>query len=428
MRIVQITPGAGENYYCENCIRDAALVRAMRSRGHDVFMVPMYLPIPGEMASAAEGMPIFFGGVNVYLQQKWGLFRKTPRWVDRIFDRPGLLRWAGRKGEMTSAKELGEMMMSTLQGQAGRQAKEFRRLVEWLGRDENRPDVVCLSNVMLVSLAGAIKKELDVPVFCILQDEDGFLDGLAEPYRQKAWGALRELAKDIDGFISVSRYYADVMQDRLGIADDRMHVVHIGLELEDFAGLRAEADAPTIGFISQICFSKGLDVLADAFIRLKGNEKLKNARLRVAGGRRSSDEPFIAEVCERLEASGMRGDVEFWDGFDTESKVEFLRGLSVMCVPEREAIAYSLYVLEGLAVGVPFVEPKSGVFEEIAEATGGGVLYEANDLDSLVEALEAVLADGERARQLGECGRDAVLSKYDIGQTAESFLRIFEEC
>jgi glycosyltransferase involved in cell wall biosynthesis len=428
MRIVQITPGAGENYYCENCIRDAALVRAMRGRGHDVFMVPIYLPIPGEMALAAQETPIFFGGINVYLQQKWKLFRKTPRWLDKIFDRPGLLRWAGRKGEMTSAKDLGETTISTLEGMTGRQAKEFRRLIEWLGQDENRPDVVCLSNVMLASLAGAIKKELNVPVFCILQDEEGFLDGLAGVYRDKAWEVLRELAGDIDGYISVSRYYADVMQERLGIGDDRMHVVHVGIELENFTGVQAKSEVPTIGFISQINYSKGLDVLADAFIRLKGNEKFKNLRLRVAGGRLSSDEPFIAEVCEKLEAAGVRGDVEFWEGFDTKSKIEFLRGLSVMCVPEREAIAYSLYVLEALAVGVPFVEPKSGVFEEIVEATGGGVLYKANDLDSLVNALDGMLSDTEHARQLGERGREAVISRFNIDRTVEAYLRIFDEC
>jgi len=427
MRIVQITPGAGDNYYCENCVRDAALVRAIRNLGHDVLMVPMYLPIPGEMGSAAEGNEIFFGGVNVYLQQKWGIFRRTPRWVDWIFDRPGLLRWVGRKSDMTSAKGLGELTMSTLAGEGGRQAKEFRRLVEWLGRAENRPDVVCLSNVLLAPLAGAIKRSLGVRVFCILQDEDGFLDGLSEPYRGQAWGLLGELAKDVDGFISVSRYYAEVMSERLGIGQERMSVVHVGIELEDFDGVKAEAAVPTVGFLSQMCFNKGLDVLADAFIRLKGNDKLKNARLRVAGGRRSSDEAFIEGICKKLEANDVGGDVEFWEGFDRAAKVDFLRGLSVVCVPEKEAVAYSLYVLEGLAVGVPFVEPSSGVFRELAELTGGGVLYEAHDADSLVGTLEGVLVDGERGRALGERGRDAVLSKFDIVQTAEAFLRIFEE-
>ena len=86
MRIVQITPGSGDSFYCENCLRDAALVTAMRKLGHDVLMVPLYLPLQVDKSEPISNAPIFFGGVNVYLQQKSALFRKTPRWIDRLFD------------------------------------------------------------------------------------------------------------------------------------------------------------------------------------------------------------------------------------------------------------------------------------------------------------------------------------------------------
>ena len=66
MRIVQITPGSGDNFYCENCLRDAALVKAMRSQGHDVLMVPLYLPLQVDKAEPVSNAPIFFGGINVF--------------------------------------------------------------------------------------------------------------------------------------------------------------------------------------------------------------------------------------------------------------------------------------------------------------------------------------------------------------------------
>ena len=101
MRIVQLTPGSGGSFYCENCLRDAALVRALRTAGHDVLMLPTYLPISAEADTAgAANAPVFFGGVNVYLQQKFAAFRRAPKWVDRLFDSPGLLKWAaGKAGE-----------------------------------------------------------------------------------------------------------------------------------------------------------------------------------------------------------------------------------------------------------------------------------------------------------------------------------------
>jgi glycosyltransferase involved in cell wall biosynthesis len=399
----------------------------MRQQGHDVVVVPMYLPLPGTMKDAAGETPIFFGGVNVYLQTKWGFFRKTPRWVDWFFDRPGLLRWVGRKAGMTSAKELGETTVSMCQGLQGRLAKELNRLVEWLGRRENRPDVVCLSNVMLAPLAGAIKSKLAVAVVCVLQDEEGFLDALVEPYRGQAWEMLRKHARNIDGFIAVSEYYAKAMRTRLGLGEGRIDVVHIGIDLDDFASVMSNAAVPTVGFLSQMCFSKGLDTLAEAFIRIKKSDALKNSKLVIAGGLRSGDEALIEEVRGKLASNGVLDDVEFMEGFDAEARREFFRKVSVVCVPEKEAAAYSLYALEALAAGVPFVEPASGVFPELLEMTAGGVLYKPNDAAALADALAKVLGNDAYRRELGERGRKAVFEKFDVKQTAEAFLRIYRE-
>ena len=229
MRIVQITPGSGDSFYCENCLRDAALVKAMRSRGHDVLMVPLYLPLRVDKAEPVSNAPIFFGGINVYLQQKSPLFQKTPRWIDRLFDTPALLRWVGHKAGMTNARDLGEATISMLRGEHGRQKKELDRLVDWLALQENKPDIICLSNILLVGLAKSVKERLNVPVVSMLQDEDCFLDGLASPYAEQAWQMISERAIDVDGFIAVSKYYADFMQQRLGLQKKTVHVAYIGI-------------------------------------------------------------------------------------------------------------------------------------------------------------------------------------------------------
>ena len=83
MNIVQITPGAGR-MYCGNCLRDNALVRAWRARGHEVLMVPdSYLPLTLDEPDGSQGVPIFFGGLNVYLDQKVSVFRSAPGWLRR---------------------------------------------------------------------------------------------------------------------------------------------------------------------------------------------------------------------------------------------------------------------------------------------------------------------------------------------------------
>jgi glycosyltransferase involved in cell wall biosynthesis len=427
MRIVQITPSAGDSFYCENCLRDVALVKAMQNLKHDVLMVPMYLPIQFDKNETVNNTPIFFGGINVYLQQKSAFFRRTPRWFDRLLDSPKLLRWIGRRAGATSARNLGQMTISMLRAEEGRQKKELNRLVEWLDAQDNKPDVVCLSNILLAGLARGIKERLGVPVVCMLQDEDGFLDGLLSPYSEQAWQLLAERANDVDTFIAVSKYYADVMRQRLELASERVYVVYTGISLDRYELRQTEPEIPTIGYLSRMCSDRGLDTLVDAFVRLKKNEKLKNARLRITGGKRIDDERFLNQIRKKLNSCGLIDDVEFQPVFDYDTKLAFMRTISVLSVPEKQPVACGLYVLEALAAGVPVVEPSSGVFPELLEMTGGGVLYEPNNAAALADAMEPLLLEPDYARQLGKRGRETVFEKFNIEQTAKEMVRIYGE-
>jgi glycosyltransferase involved in cell wall biosynthesis len=426
MRVVHISPGAGDNFYCENCLRDAALVKAMRKLGHDVLMVPLYLPLQADKTEPVSNAPLFFGGINVYLQQKLSLFRKTPRWIDRLFDSRKLLEWAGRKAGMTGAEDLGQTTISMLEGERGRQIKELDRLVDWLGT-QGGCDIVSLSNILLAGMTGRIKESLHAPVVCWLQDEDGFLDGLTGPHAERAWGIVRERSRDIDGFLAVSDYFGKAMQARLSIDSGRLETVRMGVEIAGYVPAPTAPPAPTIGYLSRMCPERGLETLVDAFILLKADARLKSAKLRVSGGKSGSDEAFIRRLASKLAAAGCLSDVEFLIAFDGRAKREFLQSLSVLSVPERQPVAYGLYVLEALATGVPVVEPAIGCFPETINATGGGVLYQPNVAQKLADALAPLLLDPQAARRLGAEGLEGVAKFFNVADTATNVIRIYEQ-
>jgi glycosyltransferase involved in cell wall biosynthesis len=426
MKIAQITPSAGGSFYCENCLRDANLVKVMINLGHDVSMIPLYLPLQVEQDTGASKLPIFFGGINVYLQQKSAIFRRTPRWLDSLFDSPKLLSWISSKAGMTSAKDLGETTISMLQGENGRQIKELDRLVEWLSEQENKPDIVCLSNILLAGLTRSIKQKLNVPVVCLLQDEDGFLDGLQSPYSEQAWQIIAERATEIDAHVAVSKYFAEAMTKKLELDPKRMHIVYTGISLEGYESEQCHPEIPTIGYLSRQCPSKGLDTLVDAFITLKKNDELRNTKLRITGGKTVEDKAFINQVQQKLSSCSLINDVEFLDDFVSDAKYSFLRTLSVLSVPEKLPVACGMYVLEALAAGVPVVEPENGVFPELLKMTGGGLLFEPNNAEALAGALKTILLKPDYARKLGKQGRKVVFEKFDINQTARDLMRIYE--
>jgi hypothetical protein len=182
MHLVQITPGAGA-MYCGNCFRDNALVRELRGLGHEVTMVPLYLPLTLDEADESAATPIFFGGISVYLEQKSNIFQRAPQWLRRLLASRKLLTWAGARAAKTKAAEVGDMMISMLRGEDGRQARELDELIAWL-KTQTSPDVICLSNALLVGMARKLKAELGATIVCTLQGEDAFLDGLPDSHRR----------------------------------------------------------------------------------------------------------------------------------------------------------------------------------------------------------------------------------------------------
>ncbi len=105
MKIIQLTAGTG-NFYCGTCLRDHALIKGLADLGHDATLVPMYLPLVTETPADSD-VPLFFGGINVYLREKLSLCRHTPHWLDRLLDSRTLLRLAARNAGMTKARDLG---------------------------------------------------------------------------------------------------------------------------------------------------------------------------------------------------------------------------------------------------------------------------------------------------------------------------------
>src|SRR6266487_470606 len=116
MNIIQITPGAGR-MYCGGCLRDNALVAALRQTGHPTLMVPLYLPLTLDEPDQSAGTPIFFSGINVYLDQKFAPFRQAPAWLHQLLAAPALLRWASGRAAKTRAADVGELTLSMLRGE-----------------------------------------------------------------------------------------------------------------------------------------------------------------------------------------------------------------------------------------------------------------------------------------------------------------------
>ena len=425
MRIAFITAGAA-GMYCGSCMRDNTLVAALRKRGHDALLVPTYTPIRTDEADVSHGR-VFFGGINVYLQQKLWLFRHTPRLVDWLLDRPRLLRWVSRFAARTKYSELGGLTISMLQGADGMQRKEVGKLAGWLAA-EVRPEVVVFSNALLSGIIPRLKQALGVPVLVTLQGDDIFLDALPEADRKACIELIRKNTAAADGFLTTSRYYADHMAGYLGVPRDKMHVVYPGLNLAGHGGppRPRPADPLTVGYFARVCPEKGFNHAVSAFIELRKTPGVPAHRLRASGWLGDNDRPFFAGQVKRLEAAGLAADFEYVPSPTHADKVRFLQSVDVLTVPTSYREPKGLYVLEAWANGVPVVQPAHGAFPELLDAAGGGLLVPPDDPVALAAGLRRVLEDHEFREAAGKAGEAAVRERHTAEVMAEETAAVLE--
>jgi glycosyltransferase involved in cell wall biosynthesis len=378
MKIVHLIPGSGGTFYCQNCMRDNELIRTLKGLGNDVLMVPLYLPLSVETGGVLGDTPVFYGAVNIYLKEKFPIYRHAPMWMEKLLDSEFMLKIAAKRSESTRASGLEDLTISMLEGENGRQATELDHLIKYF-KKEIKPDVVHLSNALLLGMAGKIKNELGVPVVCSLQDENEWIDPMREEYRDLVWDKMAEKAKDVDAFIAASQFYSKKSQQKLHIPTDKIYVIYGGIDLSIYEQAPLTFHPPVIGYLCRMSEYFGLGIIVDAFIKLKQDPKYTDLKLSLMGGYTGDDKPFLKKMIKKLNAEGILSEVKIYEHFDITYRLEFLKSLSLLSVPVLAGEAFGAYQVEALASGVPIVQPNLGGFPEFIEATGGGILYEPND-------------------------------------------------
>ena len=420
MRIVHLTAGAGGRI-CGTCLHDNALVRSLRERGCDAMLVPAYVPTTTDEDNIAE-RKVVMGGVNVWLQEHVPLFRHTPMFLDAPLDARPLLEWLSGRTGGAKAADLGPLTASTLEGELGRQRKEVARLTRWLARDV-KPDVVHLSNALLVGLARSIREVTGARIVCSLSGEDVFLDAIPEPHRARIDDLLRERAADVDRFVAFNRWFAGAMAARLAVSADRVEVIPHGVDLAAFpaeppdlaARRRSRGGRLVAGFLARGCPEKGLDQLVRALPTLARHHDVE---VIAAGATIDAERDYLASCHTLARDLGVADRFRWLGQIDRRAKLDLLESIDVFALPTPRPEAKGLSAIEALAVGVPVVASGHGAFPEMLDGERAGLLHAPGDPADLARAIDAVLADAPLAVRLGAHGHALARSRHSAASMA----------
>jgi glycosyltransferase involved in cell wall biosynthesis len=420
MRILSITAGM----YCGSCLRDNAFAVECLARGHEVTLLPLYTPTNPDEENVSRD-EVLFGGISIYMQQRLAMFRHTPRFLDRWWDSPRVIKAFASRSLSTDPKLLGDLMISMLEADRGVLRKEFDKLLDWL-KDEPVPDVINLPNSLLIGLAGPLKRALNRPVCCTLQGEDLFLENLLEPYRSRAIELIHRQAPDVDRFIAVSDSYVPVMSKMLGIPESRMSVVPLGINLKGYERGKPAEHVFRVGYFARIAPEKGLQALADAYVLFRKRTAGSPVRLEAAGYLPRDQHAYLDGVRNTIGRAGLGAELTYHGAVDRGGKLSYLRTLDLLSVPATYDEPKGVFLLEAMASGVPVVQPRRGAFTEIVERTGGGLLVAPDDPAALADGLYRLWQDRALRDALAERAFSGVRAHYSIAKSCDRLIEVYE--
>jgi glycosyltransferase involved in cell wall biosynthesis len=206
-----------------------------------------------------------------------------------------------------------------------------------------------------------------------------------------------------------------------------MATVPLGINMTGYDRRGKGHNVFTVGYFARIAPEKGLHLLADAYQRFRQSQPEPRARLEAAGYLAPADEPYLTGIRQSLDRAGLGSEFTYHGAVDLPGKRAFLGDLDVLSVPATYDEPKGISLLEAMASGVPVVQPRRGAFTEIVERTGGGLLVDADDPESLANGIETLYRDRPLKEKLGRQAFQEVRAHYTVQHSADRLVAVYEE-
>jgi glycosyltransferase involved in cell wall biosynthesis len=234
---------------------------------------------------------------------------------------------------------------------------------------------------------------------------------------------------------SAFRYFARMLPHRVIAISDavrqtlgrnpRVRVVHDGTPIGADPPPSQSDGQTRVGLVGRITPWKGQDVFLRAAAIV--HEQFPDVKFQVIGsalfGKREQE--FEQSLHDLVAAHGIAGAVEF-TGFRTDV-ADLIARLDLLVHASKTGEPFGQVIIEGMAAAKPVIGTRGGAVPEIIVEGETGLLVPMGDAQKMAEAISALLADTQRARQMGLAGRKRVAEHFTIQNTARGVQSIYDE-
>jgi len=193
-----------------------------------------------------------------------------------------------------------------------------------------------------------------------------------------------------------------------------------GVDVERFAAQPESSGPPVILFPARMLWHKGVQEFVAAARRIRGNGT--QARF-VMVGDTDPDNPSGVSA-DQLEAWENEGVIEWW-GYQ-EDMVDVFARSHIVCLPSFYREGVPKVLIEAAACGRPIVTTDMPGCREIVQDEENGILVPPRDGQAVAGALEQLIDDAERRREMGKKGRELVKEEFSIDHVVQSTLEVYK--
>ena len=328
-----------------------------------------------------------------------------------------------RRRELTSAADLLEL--ATMRSGGFGEPRTFsRRVAAELARRAGAFDLVhddqCLGDGLLGVLAAGtpVLASIHHPIAIDRAVDLAHAEGRLRALSVRRWYGFSAMQRRVAGrlplLLTVSESSRRDIVREMGVADERLVVVPVGVDTAIFRPLPGVARAPgrLITTASADVPLKGLVPLLEALAKLRVEHE--EAHLVVIGRPRA--ESGVPATLERL---GLADAVTFLSGISDEELVREYARATLAVVPSLYE-GFSLPAVEAMACAVPLVATTGGALPEVVGPDGGtGRLVAPDDPGALALTIGGLLDDEAARARLGAAGRERVAERFSWERCAE---------
>ena len=174
-----------------------------------------------------------------------------------------------------------------------------------------------------------------------------------------------------------------------------------------------------IGIFGRVRYSKGIDILVDAAIKILPNHL--SATVIICGETQIEDQPFKKKIITKIKKANLEDRIIFIGKQTFEELPNFFRGMTIIAALSRNE-GYGLTPLEGMASGAAVLTSSEGVWDEIIRDGIDGYVVNTNDVKQTSEKLDLLIKNSSKTKIMGENAAEYVKQNFSIETEAKKLI------